>query len=238
MQEGLKPLTVYEREYLEDELKRAENSLAIELEMEPGSHAACFKLATTIKALKAALTRPADSPKAAKVELVERLEQHLKDCVDYIETHRPMNTRRCKEWEDANHFLLYDWLEANRAALQPKPEAKDWLTRSDLLWWRNWFLQRKEAKGELFAFERVALNVLDMALAALTPSPKDALRDAHEKLVDVAKLVVMLGSDDPRISDEDRLLALRDNSPLVGEARLALKALAPQAEPIGEREDG
>lgn len=53
-------LTQYEREYLEDELKRAENSLAIELEMEPGSHAACFKLSTTIKALKQALTQPKD----------------------------------------------------------------------------------------------------------------------------------------------------------------------------------
>lgn len=44
-----------ERAHLEDELLRAENSLAIEADFEPGSHAAMFRLSTTIKALKLAL---------------------------------------------------------------------------------------------------------------------------------------------------------------------------------------
>lgn len=90
---------------------------------------------------------------------------------------------RCKACEDAGHRHCSD--PVNCGGMKA-PETQDgWLTRSDLLWWRNWFLQRKEAKGELFAFERVALNVLDMALAALQPrsewrpiesAPKDGTR--------------------------------------------------------------
>lgn len=64
------------------------------------------------------------------LDLANKLDQHLKDCVDYIETHRPMNTPRCKEWEDANHFMLYDWLEFNRqalSALEPSTGKAGWV---------------------------------------------------------------------------------------------------------------
>jgi len=56
----------------------------------------------------------------------------------------------------------------------------------------------------------------------LTQRPTQEPKGDWQRALEVAKLVVTLGSDDPRISDEDRLLALRDNSPLVGEARLVV----------------
>ena len=44
-----------ERDWVQEQLLRAENSLRIELEMEPGSHRACHAIECEIKVLRAAL---------------------------------------------------------------------------------------------------------------------------------------------------------------------------------------